>query len=105
VKQILPVTFFSILLTAFTVQKFNPQEITQVVLTLPELNSKALQQDLEEDINNLSGIQYIETSLMSKTLIINYDARKISLAAFDHILHKWGCSPTESSFYNIVSMK
>ena len=104
-KQLLPVTIFSILLTVFTVQKYDSKEITQMVLTLHGLNSKALQEDLEADINNLSGIQFLETSMMSKTLILNYDARKLSPEDVVHVLHKWGCSPGKTSFQNVVSFK
>ena len=104
-KQLLLVTTFTILLTAFTVQKLDSKEITQMVMTLPELNSKALQKDLESDILNLPGIEFIETSLISKTLILNYNAHKLSLDEVDHILNKWGCSTGKSSFHNLVSMK
>ena len=104
-KQLLPVTIFTILLTAFTVQKLDSKEITQMVLLVPELNSIELQKDLETDINKLPGIMFIETSLISKTLVLNYDAHKLSLEEVDHILHKWGCGPGESSFHNLVSMK
>ncbi len=104
-KQLLPITIFTILLTAFTVQKLDSKEITQMVITVPELNSKALQNDLEKDIHKLPGIKFIETSLISKTLILNYDAHKLSLDEVDHILNKWGCSPGKSSFHNLVSMK
>ena len=76
-----------------------------MVVTLSGLNSKALQMDLEADMHNLSGIHFIETSLSSQTLIINYDARKLSLEKFDHILHKWGCIPGESSFQTIDLIK
>jgi len=104
-KQLLPITIFTILLTAFTVQKLDSKEITQMVITVPGLNSKSLQKDLEADIHKLSGIKFIETSLISKTLILNYDAHKMSLDEVDHILNKWGCSPGESSFHNLLSMK
>ena len=76
-----------------------------MVVTLPGLNSRAIQMDLEADIHNLPGVQFIETSLISQTLILNYDARKLSLVKIEHILHKWGCGPGESSFHNLVSMK
>ena len=104
-KQLLPVILFSILLTAFTVQKFDSSEITQMVITLPGLNSKALQMDLETDIHNLPGVQFIETSLSSQTLILNYDASKLSIEEFEHIFKKWGFSPGESFFQTIVSIK
>ena len=104
-KQLLPIVIFTILLTAFTVNKLDPKEITQMVVTVPQLNSKELQKDLEADIHKLPGIKFIDTSLISKTLVLNYDAHKLSLEEVDHILHKWGCSPGESYFHNLVSMK
>ena len=104
-KQLLPVAIFTILLTAFTVQKLDSKEITQMVVTVPQLNSKELQKDLEADIHKLPGIKFIETSLISKTLVLNYDAHKLSLEEVDHILNKWGCGPGESSFHNLVSKK
>ena len=104
-KQLLPVILFSILLTAFTVHKFDSREIIQMVVTLPELNSRELQMDLEADIHNLSGILFVESSLISKTLILNYYPSKLFPMEVEHILKKWGCSPSESSFQNIVSIK
>jgi len=76
-----------------------------MVVTLQELDSKALQKYLEEDINNLSGIQFIETSLISKTLVLNYDANKLALEEFYHILNKWGCSPSNATFQTLDSVK
>ena len=76
-----------------------------MVVTLPGLNSKALQMDLEADIHNLPGVQFIETSLISQTLILNYDASKLSLDTFDYILKKWGCNPGDLSFQTIDPVK
>ncbi len=104
-KQLLSIIPFAILLTAFTVQKYDYDEITQMVVTLPGLNSKALQMDLEEDIHNLSGIKFIETSLKSKTLILNYDSQKLSPKEIKHVLNKWSCMPGESSFQTLISMR
>ena len=83
-KQLLFVSFFTILLTAFSVKKYDSEDITQMVMTLPGLNSIERQRNLEEDMHNLSGIQFIEISLNSKTLILNYDPRKLSLVKIEH---------------------
>ena len=104
-KQLISIILFSILLTAFTVHKYESSEITQMVMTLPELNSIQLQKDLEIDIKNLSGVKYFDMSLSSKTLILNYDSQKLSLNEFDHILHKWGCSQGKVSFQTIELMR
>ena len=90
---------------AFTVKRFDSPKIIQMVITLPELNSKAMQMDIEADMHNLSGIKFIETSLLSKTMILNYDSRKLSFNEFDYIFQKWGCRASESSFQSLDSMK
>ena len=97
-KQLLYVSFFAILLTAFTVHKINSRNLTQMVATIPKLDSIELQRQLESDIHKLSGIQFIETSLMSKTLVMNYDAKRTSAKDVDHVLQKWGCESEKSSF-------
>ena len=90
---------------AFTVKRFDSPKIIQMVITLPELNSKAMQMDLEADMHNLSGIEFIETSLLSKTMMLNYDSRKLSFKEFDYILQKWGCRAEKSFFHSLDSMK
>ena len=70
-------------------------------MTLPGLNSKQLQKDLEIDIKNLSGVRFFDMSLSSKTLILNYDSQKLSLNEFDHILQKWGCTQGKVYFQAI----
>ena len=101
-KQLLYVSLFAIFLTAFTVHKFNSRDLTQMVATLPKLDSIELQRQLESDIHKLSGIQFIETSLMSKTLVMNYDAKKTSAKKVDQVLQKWGCESGKSSFRAII---
>ena len=73
-----------------------------MVATLPKLDSIELQRQLESDIHKLSGIQFIETSLMSKTLVMNYDAKKTSAKKVDQVLQKWGCGSGKSSFRAIT---
>ena len=72
-----------------------------MVLSIPELNSQDLKKDLESDLANLSGIYFIETSLLSRTMIINYNSRKISPYHVENILNKWGLNTFQSSFRKI----
>ena len=97
-KQLIPVIFFTFVLTAFTVRSFDSRETIQIIATIPELNSKELQEDIIQDLKHLSGIQFIETSLISKTLVLNYNSNNMSLDDIDHVLKMWGCSLGESSY-------
>ncbi|MDP6571120.1 MAG: hypothetical protein QF472_06185 [Candidatus Marinimicrobia bacterium] len=94
-KQLLPLLILSILFAAFAVQKESPLELTQLVVTVPELNSSELKQDLEKDFSKLAGVSFCETSLMTKTLVLKYNSRKLETADIHSVFRKWGCNPAD----------
>ena len=100
-KQFLLLITISILFASFTVKKFSSVDFTQLVVTIPELTTTDLKEKLELDFNNLSGVLRCETSIMTKTLIIKYDDRKVSLDAIQSVFQKWGCTPGEYSYQKL----
>ena len=91
----------SILFTAFSVQKNNSAELTQLVVTIPELNSISLQTDLEMDFNKMGGVQFCETSLLTKTMVLKYNSRKIAQTEIKNVFRKWECNPREYSYQKL----
>lgn len=91
----------SLLLAAFTVQKNNSAELIQLVVTIPQLTTINLQKDLETDFSRINGVHFCETSLMTKTLMLNYDPRKLELSDIKYVLQKWECIPDEFSYMKI----
>ena len=100
-KQFALLIIISIFFAAFTVQKNNPLKLTQLVVTIPELTTSNLQKNLELDLNNISGVKLCETSLMTKTLMLNYDPRKVKQNEIDHVFKKWECTPGQYSYQKI----
>ena len=97
-KQFLLLTTISILFAAFTVNKYSSVDITKLVVTIPELTTSDLQEKLEIDFNNLSGVIKCETSIMTKTLMMKYDDSKVSSDEIHSVFQKWGCTPGEYSY-------
>ena len=100
-KQLLLLIIISILFAAFTVQKNISAELTQLVVTIPELTSSDLQKKLEVDFSNLGGVQFCETSLLTKTLILKYDSKKVSPYEIEYVFRKWGCKPGKFSYQKL----
>ena len=96
-KQLLLLIIISILFAAFTVQKNISAELTQLVVTIPELTSSDLQKKLEVDFSNMGGVQFCETSLLTKTLILKYDSKKVSSEEIEYVFRKWECKPGQFS--------
>ena len=100
-KQLLLLIIISILFAAFTVQKNISAELTQLVVTIPELTSSDLQKKLEVDFSNLVGVQFCETSLLAKTLILKYDSKKLSSDEIEYVFRKWECKPGKFSYQKL----
>ena len=100
-NQLFSLFIIFILFTAFAVQKNTSVELTQLVVTIPELNSSKLQKNLELEFINLAGVKICETSLMTKTLMMNYDHRKVGQNEIDNIFQKWECSPGSYSYQKL----
>ena len=100
-KQLLPLIIISILFAAFAVQKNDSAELTQLVVTIPELNSTSLQKDLEMDFNKMGGVQFCETSLLTKTMVLKYNSYKISQTEIENVFRKWECNPSEYSYQKL----
>jgi len=101
VKQLLPLLILSILFAAFAVKKETPSELTQLVVTIPELKSSSLKQDLEKDFSKLAGVTFCETSLMTKTLVLKYNSRKLAFNDIHSVFRKWGCHPADFSYQRL----
>ena len=100
-KHFLLLIIISILFAVVTVQKNNTVKLTQLVVTIPELTNSDLQKNLEIDLNNIRGVRFCETSLMTKTLMLNYDSRRVKLNEIDYVLQKWECKPGQYSYQKI----
>ena len=100
-KQLFSLFIISILFAAFAVQKNTSAELIQLVVTIPELNSSELQKNLENEFKSLGGVKICETSLMTKTLLMNYDPRKVRQSKIENVFQKWECNPGSYSYQKL----
>ena len=100
-KQLFLLFVISILFAAFAAQKNTSLELIQLVVTIPELNSSELQKNLENEFKSLGGVQICETSLMTKTLMMNYDPRKVRQSKIYNVFQKWECNPGSYSYQKL----
>ena len=104
-KQLIYVILLSTSITAFAIHGFDSLDIKEMVVTLPSLDSREMQKNIEIDLHKLPGIKFVDISLSSNTLILNFDSKKFSMQLIEGVLEKWGCNPGEFSFQNVISMK
>lgn len=62
---------------------------TQVVVRVEGLDMK-LQTFIERELSSLKGVDFCESSLMTRTIILNIDDGVVSEKDLIHALKKWG---------------
>lgn len=90
-----------LILAVFLVSSSQPRNITEAVLTLKNLSSNNYI-SIEKDFSRLRGVDFCEVSLLTNTVTLQIDDRKISKNDIENILRKWGCSPLNSSFIKLA---
>ena len=67
---------------------------TQVVVCVDGLDMK-LQTFIERELSGLNGVDFCESSLMTRTIILNIDDSIVSEKDLIHTLKKWGINAKE----------
>ena len=71
---------------------------TQVVLRVNGMVNQKLQNNLEKELSNLSGVEYCEALISTKTIILKIDENLIRKKDLLRALNKWDCSIEEFHF-------
>ena len=98
------IVIISTLLLAFfaTFISSNQKNKAEVVISVNNLNSPSVISFLEEDFNKQSGIKFIDSSLMSNTIVLEVEDNDIEISTLSNLLENWGCT-IESISYRILS--
>ena len=94
-KQFILLIIFSSTFAVFSVNNFRTIDLTQLIVTVPELSENELKEKLEKEFNSMSGVVGCEASLMTKTMLMKYDGRKLNSDDIRGIFKKWSCNPID----------
>ena len=90
--------FALIIAVAFSYSKFynsSSYKTTEVTITIPELNNLEIIKHLENELNKERTMDYIDGSLLTKSIVIKVNENTFSKKKIDNILHKWGCEAND----------
>jgi len=75
----------------------NLPKTTEVTITIPELQSVEIENHLKNEMNKNKDIDYMDSSLMTNSIVLRVNDKQFSKKNIERILHKWGCQA--SNFY------
>ena len=91
-----------ILFILFFALSMNKNYTAEVIIGVNNLNSTSIIEVLEEDFNNQPGIEFINGSLSTHTIILQVEDNNLEVATIDDLLSNWGCSIKDIN-YRIIN--
>ena len=103
--------FFIVSLLLFTcllIAKFQDiyiyQNEAEVIINLENLNSNQTIESIKKDFSKLSGVEYIDGSLMTGSIILKVQDNDIEITDFENLFNRWGCKIKDIN-YRILNIR
>ena len=97
-KYIFIFTLSALFLLAIKISYNYTSPSTQIVINSPSLNSVEMIENIENELSKINGVSSYELSLLSSSVLVNYDDKKVNDKDILGVLNKWGCNADEISF-------
>ena len=102
INKLLVVSSLFFLVTFFILVGIEKQNTAEVIIGVNNLNTTSMIEILEEDFNNYPGIEFIDASLFTNTIILQVEDNDLEVAVIDDLLGNWGCSIKDIN-YRIIN--
>tara|TARA_Y100001960_G_C14389569_1_gene687938 strand:+ start:114 stop:431 length:318 start_codon:yes stop_codon:yes gene_type:complete len=77
---------------------------TEVTITIPQLKSVEIENHLKNEMNKNKNIDYMNSSLMTNSIVLRVNEKQFSKKKINKILHKWGCQASDF-YYRKLNIK
>ena len=104
-KQIYIISILIIFLGLLSFRNSNSIADTQVVVRVDGLKDMKLQEYIERELSRLDGVDYCESSLLTRTVILNINDKLVSQKDLKHALNKWGINADEFHYSKLNKIK
>ena len=103
-KYILSLSIFFISIIIWNLNK-DINNTIEVTLTIPQLNSIELTQRLENEFKKHKEIDFINGSIMTKTLVIRVNENSFNKGDIESLLYKWGCNVSDYYYRKLYKVE
>jgi copper chaperone CopZ len=99
-KQVIAFLLLSFL-CAFISTNTSSGSQTEVVISLDDFSDPQIHKNIKREFSKISGVSLCETSLKTKTVVVQFDQRKFQISDIKNVFNKWECKVKDMSFHNL----
>ena len=75
---------------------------TEVVISLDGFSDPQIHKNIKQEFSKINGVSFCETSLKTKTVVVQFDERKFQISDIKNVFSNWECKVKNMSFHSLT---
>ena len=100
-KQVIAFLLLSFLCAFISTNTSSGRCQTEAVISLDDFSDPQMHKNIKREFSKINGVSLCETSLKTKTVVVQFDQRKFQINDIKNVFNKWECKVKDMSFHNL----
>ncbi len=100
-KQVIAFLLLSFLCAFISTNTSSGRCQTEVVISLDDFSDPQIHKNIKREFSKINGVSLCETSLKTRTVVVQFDQRKFQISDINNVFNKWECKVKDMSFHNL----
>ena len=104
-KQVIAFLLLSFLCAFISTNTSSAGSQTEAIISLDDFPDPQIHKNIEQEFSKINGVSFCETSLKTKTVIVQFDEHKFQISDIKNVFNKWECKVKDMSFHSLADFK
>ena len=101
-KQVIAFLLLSFLCAFISTNTSSGRCQTEAVISLDDFSDPQIHKNIKHEFSKINGVSFCETSLKTKTVVVQFDERKFQISDIENVFSKWGCKVKNMTFHSLA---
>ena len=101
-KQVIAFLLLSFLCAFISINTSSRGSQTEAVISLDDFSDPQIHKNIKQEFSKINGVSFCETSLKTKTVVVQFDEHKFQISDIKNVFNKWGCKVKDMSFHSLA---
>ena len=101
-KQVIAFLLLSFLCAFISINTSSRGSQTEAVISLDDFSDPQIHKNIKQEFSKINGVSFCETSLKTKTVMVQFDEHKFQISDIKNVFNKWGCKVKDMSFHSLA---
>ena len=101
-KQVIAFLLLSFLCAFISINTSSHGSQTEAVISLDDFSDPQIHKNIKQEFSKINGVSFCETSLRTKTVVVQFDEHKFQISDIKNVFKKWECKVKDMSFHSLA---